>query len=175
MSSPTKVLDELIKKSEEYLNALEVAVDIFVNDGGIEELHHKTLLKKEELVNRYVATVSFVNKLRLLKAIETSSNEPVPVKEDHIMRCKKCGAIFNASKVPTESEERVGGTIIWKKCPKCGEWNEAEVIGAFGECHTANYLDWKGNICECGGILIEDVFTGVVKCQKCGKTWIPED
>jgi len=167
--STTKVLDELIRKAEEYLDALEVAVDVFVNDGRIEDYG---LLEKEELVNRYVATVSFVNKLRLLRC--EVCNESV-FEEDHVMKCKKCGAIFNASKAETESEERVGGTIIWKKCPKCGAWNEAEIIGSFGEYHTANYLDWKGNVCECGGILIEDVFTGVVKCQKCGKTGIPED
>ena len=161
----TKVLDELIRKAEEYLDALEVAVDVFVNDGS-EELR---LIKKEELVNRYVATVSFVNKLRLLRAVKKSSNEPV--KEEHVMKCKRCGAIFNASKTETESEERTGGTIIWKKCPKCGEWNEAEVIGAFGECHAANYLDWKGNVCECGGLLIEDLFTGVVRCLDCKRTW----
>jgi uncharacterized C2H2 Zn-finger protein len=146
---------------------LEIAVDIFVNNG--KELHH---LKKEELVNHYIAMVSFINKLRF--AARTSS-ELVPVKEDHVLKCRKCGAIFNASKTETEMKERTGGIIIWKKCPKCGEWNEAEFIGNFGEYHTANYLDWKGNLCECGGVLVEDVFTGVTICSKCSKIFSYEE
>jgi rubredoxin len=134
------MLEELIEGVEGYLDELESTVDVLVNEGRADQIVGGEMLKKE-LVNHYVLVASFYNRLNLLKASEElrRGNKP-SFKMVHVMKCRKCGSIFNASRAGTEEEDKAGGTVLWKKCPKCGEWNPAEVLGQ-NDYNTSNYLD----------------------------------
>ena len=134
------MLEELIENVEGYLEKLEGAVDVLVNEGRADRIVRGEVLKKE-LVNHYVLVASFYNRLNLLKASEELRHGNKPsFKIVHVMKCRKCGSIFNASRAETEEEDKAGGTVIWKKCPKCGEWNLAEVLGQ-DDYNTSNYLN----------------------------------
>jgi ribosomal protein L32 len=134
------MLEELIENVEGYLEELERAIDVLVNEGRADQIVRGEMLKKE-LVNHYVIVASFYNRLNLLKASEElrRGNKP-SFKMVHVMKCKRCGSIFNALRAETEEDDRTGGTVIWRKCPKCGEWNLAEVLGQ-DDYNTSNYLD----------------------------------
>jgi hypothetical protein len=96
------MLEELIENVEGYLEGLEKIVDVLVNEEKADQIVRGEVLKKE-LVNHYASVASFYNRLNLLKASEElRRGNKSSFKMVHVMKCRRCRSIFNASRTETE-------------------------------------------------------------------------